>query len=79
MIKHEIYACRQKCQLNNEQAMLNTFELVFKIYNGTEGRVTPKDLNILLSNMGNRAQKLSDDGLINLASVLSVQKQDAGG
>lgn len=65
-------------QLNDDAAMMKTFDVIFKIYNGTEGRVTPKDLNILLSNMGNGATKLSDDGLINLAALLSVKKQDAG-
>jgi cytochrome c553 len=44
-----------------------------------EGRVTPKDINIMLSTMGQSAKKLSDDGIINLAAMLSVQRQDAGG
>lgn len=65
-------------QLNNDTAMINTFNIVFKINNGMEGRVSPKDLNILLSNLGDDAKKLSDEGVMYLAASLSVKKQDAG-
>lgn len=65
-------------QLSNDLAMMNTLDVVFKVYFGSEGRVTPKDLNILLSNIGAGAEKLSDDGIYKLAAMLSVQKQDAG-
>lgn len=65
-------------QLKNDDAMIATFNVVFKIVNGTEGRVKPKDLNILLSQLGQGATKMSDQGLINSASALSVMKQDQG-
>jgi hypothetical protein len=66
-------------QQEDVAAMWRTFDMVFKIFNGMEGRVTPKDINIMLSTMGESAKKLSDDGIINLAAMLSVQRQDAGG
>jgi hypothetical protein len=65
-------------QQEDVAAMWRTFNMVFKIFNGMEGRVTPKDINIMLSTMGESAKKLSDDGIINLAAMLSVQRQDAG-
>jgi hypothetical protein len=65
-------------QLSNDQTMMNTINVVFKVYSGSEGRVTPKDLNILLGNIGAGAEKLSDDGIYKPAAMLSVQKQDAG-
>jgi hypothetical protein len=65
-------------QLNNDDAIFATFDVVFKIVNGTDGRVTPKDLNIFLSSMGKGAKTMSDQGLINSAALLSVTKQDRG-
>ena len=65
-------------QLNDDSAMNNTFEVIYKVYKGTEKRVTPKDLNIMLSNMGSAATQLSDDGIFNLAALISVNKQDLG-
>jgi hypothetical protein len=66
-------------QLNDDSAMASTFNVVFKIYTGTEKRVSPKDLNMLLSSMGSSAASLSDDGLYRLGAMLSVKKQDMGG
>ena len=65
-------------QLSSDDAMISTFDIVFKIANGTDGRVMPKDLNIFLSELGPDASKMSDDGLIHSAGMLSVMKQDKG-
>jgi len=65
-------------QLNDEDRMLNTFDVVFKIVGGTDGRVMPKDLNIFLSNLGAGAKTMSDDGLYHSAAMLSVMKQNQG-
>ena len=65
-------------QLNDDDLMSATFEVVFKIASGTDGRVMPKDLNIFLSSLGPGARTMSDEGLINSASLLSVMKQDQG-
>jgi hypothetical protein len=66
-------------QLKNDDAMFTTFDVVFKIVNGTDGRVMPKDLNIFLTRLGKGARTMSDEGLINSAAMLSVMKQDQGG
>jgi hypothetical protein len=65
-------------QLTNDVAMMNTFNVVFKINSGSNGRVTPRDLNRMLSDMGSTATRLSDDGLINLGAMISVQKREVG-
>jgi hypothetical protein len=65
-------------QLQDDSAMLNTFDVVFKIYNGSEKRVSPKDLNIVLSDMGGAASKLSDNGIYNVAAVMDTEKQKNG-
>lgn len=64
----------ERNQLSNDALMMDTINLTFKIYNGTGGRVTPSDVSVLLYNMGDNAKHLSDDGIVNLASVLSVQR-----
>ena len=65
-------------QLTNDDAMISTIDIVFKIVNGTDGRVMPKDLNIFLSELGDGALKMSDEGLIHSAAMLSVMKQNKG-
>ena len=59
-------------QQDNESATASTFETVHKIYSGMQGRVSPMELNVILRSMGPRATGLSDDGLINIAALLSV-------
>lgn len=68
-----------RAQLDSDDAMMATFEVVFKIVNSTDGRVTAKDLNIFLRKLGRGAKTMSDDGLIHSAAVLSVMRQDQGG
>jgi hypothetical protein len=65
-------------QTQDDDAMIATFNIVFKIFVGMEGRVTPKDINVLLSQAGPGAKKMSDDGLYYIAAALSVAKQDMG-
>lgn len=66
-------------QLKDSEAMIATFNVVYKIITGTDGRVTAKDLNIFLREVGPGAMTMSDEGLINSASVISAMKQDQGG
>jgi hypothetical protein len=65
-------------QLKSDDAMIGTFNIVFKIVNGTDGRVKPKDVNITLSQLGRGAETISDEGLVKTAALLSVMKQDKG-
>lgn len=63
-------------QLNDEKAMINTFDILWKISGGTNGRVTPKDM--IEGIRGINATKLSDDGLINIGAMISTYKRDRG-
>lgn len=57
----------------DENAMAN-FELMFKIVNGTGGKVQPSDIFAMLAGLGKKATKISDEGLINMASTLAVSR-----
>jgi hypothetical protein len=59
--------------------MYDTFNVVFKIYNGSMGHVTPRDVNMALRAMAPaQAQKISDDGLYTLAAVILEEKKANG-
>lgn len=65
-------------QEEDDKAIYDTFNTVAQIFNGTEGHVTPKDLNIFLRSAGPIAKTLSDDGLISMATVIWEDKKDRG-
>jgi hypothetical protein len=69
----------ERGQLKNDEAMRATIEVVFKIANGTDGRVMPKDLDVFLTSLGKGAKTMSDEGLMRSAAFLSVSKQNLGG
>ena len=73
-----MHVVQSRGQLNSDAAMINTFNMLFKIYDGSKKRVTPKDMNILLSSIGPNANKITDEGLFHLAAAISIQKEDAG-
>ena len=62
----------------DDKAIYGTFDTVTKIFNGTGGHVTPKDLNVFLRSAGPMAKTLSDDGLISMATVIWEEKKDRG-
>ncbi|CBJ38300.1 protein of unknown function [Ralstonia solanacearum CMR15] len=55
-----------------------TINMVFKMYNGWNGRVTPRDVNVFLRNSGPLAHKLSDDGLVQSMALVMENKKAAG-
>jgi hypothetical protein len=63
--------------ITDPQRMKDTFDIVVKAYTGSNGRVTPKDLNVAVRKSG-LGRKLSDDALFNLAAMISVQKRNNG-
>ena len=58
--------------------IVDTFNVVFKIFRGTGGHVTPRDLNVMLRSAGLTAHTLSDDGLISMASLIWETKKANG-
>ena len=63
---------------NNDKAIDSTFETITKIFSGTQGHVTLKDINIFLRSAGPMAKTLSDDGLISMAAVIWEDKKAHG-
>ena len=56
----------------------STFETVTKIFNGTQGHVTPKDINIFLRSSGPMAKTISNDGIMGMAAVIWKYKKAHG-
>jgi hypothetical protein len=65
-------------QEKNDKSIYSTFETVMKIFIGSEGDVTPKDLNINLRSAGPIAKTLSDDGLMSMAALIQEDKKSRG-
>ena len=63
---------------NNNVAIEATFETVTKIFNGTQGHVKPRDLNIRLRMIGQRAQKMTEDDIFLLAALIQQEKKAQG-
>jgi hypothetical protein len=65
-------------QLEDPKVFANSVEVVWKVFAGSQGHVTPKDLNILLRSEGIDAPKLSDDGVFRLSAVIWEEKKARG-
>lgn len=52
-----------------------TFNTLTKIYNGTNGRVSPKDMNRILRAMGPRARKIDEQGMFSIAAMIMEDKK----
>ena len=65
-------------QLKDDKAIYKTFDTVTKVFNGTRGDVTPRDLNVFLRSAGPMAKTLSEDGLISVATVIWEEKRSGG-
>lgn len=55
-----------------------TFEVLAKIYSGSDGHVTPNDMNVALRAGPDIAKNMSDDGLFSLAAFIQLEKKAAG-
>lgn len=62
----------------DDKAIYSTFDTVFKIFNGSEGHVAPKDLNVFLRNSGPMAKTISDEGLMSMAALIWEDKKKRG-
>ncbi|RIJ84981.1 hypothetical protein RSP822_18090 [Ralstonia solanacearum] len=55
-----------------------TINMVFKMFNGWNGRITPRDVNVFLRNSGPLAHMLSDDGLVQSMAMVMENKKAIG-
>ncbi|MEX3812147.1 hypothetical protein AB3X96_18095 [Paraburkholderia sp. BR13439] len=66
-------------QTDSDDAMYDTFNVVFKIYNGSMGHVTPRDINMALRAMApQQARKINDDAIYTLGAVIQEEKKANG-
>jgi hypothetical protein len=65
-------------QLADDKAIENNLDVLMKIFNGTQGHVTPRDLSINLRQMGRHAADLSDKAVFTLGAIIFEQKKDVG-
>jgi hypothetical protein len=63
--------------LHDLDGMKRTIDVVFKVYNGSNGRVKPKDLNVFLRQSG-RSRTIDDEGLFTIAAMISVDRRNRG-
>jgi hypothetical protein len=65
-------------QVANDKAIDGSLEAIQKIFSGSQGHVTPNDLNVFLMSAGPMARTLSDDGLLRMAAVIWEEKKANG-
>jgi hypothetical protein len=63
--------------MSEPKRMLDTLEIAMKCFNGSNGRVTPKDLNVALRQSG-QARTLTDGDIYTVAAVISVRMRNNG-
>ena len=61
-------------QTSNAQ-INETFNTLVKIYSGSNGRVTPKDVNLNLRAMGPRAKEINEQGMFSMAAMILEDKK----
>lgn len=71
---HFMRIAKARGQLNSDDSMISTFNFVFKIVTGMEGRVTAAELAEFLESQGTDAESISNKGLVQSAAVLSTMK-----
>ena len=71
---HFMRIAKARGQLNSDDSMVSTFNVVFKIVTGMEGRVTATELAGFMEDLGVDAESMSNQGLLHSAAVLSTMK-----
>lgn len=82
IIKNYLGVAEARQQTTKPDAMLETFSTLWKIENVTGGKVTVKDFETILRNLGPGAPLISDAGLLNLvafAEQIKVAGHGGGG
>lgn len=61
-----------------EDAINKTTDVVFKCFGGSQGHVTPRDININLRAAGPLAKTMSDDGIFGMCALIQEDKKSRG-
>ena len=62
----------------SDGVMINTMDVITRCYSGSDGHVTPRDLNIELRAAGEMGASMSDDGVYGLAVLIQENKKRHG-
>ena len=73
-----IVEARQQVATSRSIDMLSTFDMVVRIFTGTSGRVTPREVNVLLRNSGSLARTMTDEGIVHMVALLWYMKKQSG-
>jgi hypothetical protein len=65
-------------QINDDAAIDESFETIQKIFNTTQGHVTPKDLNVALRGSGLNAHTIDQQGMFTVAAIIWEAKKANG-
>ena len=65
-------------QRESDAAIDETFETIVKIFNGSQGHVTPKDMNIVLRGPGLNPLTIDQEGMFTVAAMISEAKKASG-
>ncbi len=61
-----------------DEVMIGTMNVITKCFTGSDGHVTPRELNINLRASGPMAETMSDDGIYGLAAIIQEEKKNRG-
>jgi hypothetical protein len=67
-----------RAQRENDAKISDTFETITKIFNGSQGHVTPKDMNIILRGPGLNPLTIDQQGMFTVAAMISEAKKANG-
>jgi hypothetical protein len=76
-IAYQLVELMEARGITDPKRMNDTIDIAYKAYNGSNGRVTPKDLNVAVR-QSRFGRKISDDDLLTLAAAISIQKRNRG-
>ena len=66
-------------QQSNDAAIEESMETIFKIFNGTQGHVTPSDMNVALRNPSVHPRSLDEQEMFTLGAMVWEAKKANGG
>jgi hypothetical protein len=72
--RHFMRIAKARGQLKSDDAMISTFNVVFKIVTGMRERITMAELAEFTEQMGVEAESMSDEGLSHSAAAISAFK-----
>jgi hypothetical protein len=77
-IAYQIISIAEARHIEKPEAMVTTTEIAWKVFKGSDGRVTPRDLNVALRNSGRAAQTMDDAAIYVMAVMIDRMRRAQG-